>query len=126
MKVRIKVGWDVKRILPLLVLVVITVALGAMIISVVSSENSKAQDAWNEVLKMDKETAAQARQALALVDRLERVRNDYPEGSEEADALQVKIIDAWPSFAGRGSPGQVELPPAPVMRKQLKFYIGRG
>lgn len=126
MRVRIKGGWDVKRILPLLVLVVITVVLGAMIISVVSSEDRKAQEAWNEVLKMDEETADQARQALALVERLERVRNAHPEGSEEADALQVKIIEAWPSFAGRNSLGQVELPPAPVMRKQLKFYIGRG
>jgi hypothetical protein len=117
---------DIKKIVPLLVIVVFSVAIGVSMISTVASQDKKEQAAWNEVLKEDREMADAARQASALVDRLEKVMNEEPGGGPEAARLQEDIIAVWPSFARKGTSGAVTLPAFDVMRRQLNFYIHRG
>ena len=117
---------DIKKILPLLILVVFIGIIGLTMISAVRSEDRKAQAAWDEVLAEDRDMAAAARRAMVLVDRLEKVLRENPGGCPEADRLTKEIIADWPNFA-RGEPsGQVSLPSFSSMRRQLNFYIHRA
>lgn len=117
---------DIKRILPLLVLIIFIAIIGVTMISAVRSEEKKAQKAWDEVLMEDRETASAARQALALVDRLEQVLMEHPEGTPEAAKLEAELVATWPNFDRKDASGEVDLPTFANMRRQLNFYINRG
>ncbi len=117
---------DIKRIAPLLVIVVFTAVIGVSMISVVASADRKDQAAWDEVLTEDREMADAAREASALVDELEEVLMEKPPDSPEVVRLQAELISVWPNFGRKDSSGSVSLPTFENMRRQLNFYINRG
>lgn len=112
--------------MPIMVLVVVTAVIGGTMIAKVRSEDLKDQRAWEQVLESDFQTSVKAKQAQALVDRLERLQKQYPDGCPEMDSLASEIAKIWPNFDRTDGNGRLELPSCGTMHRQLKLYAGRG
>jgi hypothetical protein len=115
-----------KKVLPSMLLVAVIIAIGVTMITTLRSQDRKEQAAWNQVLREDQDTAARAREALSLVDKLEAAEKQYPQGSAEVKLLQEKILEVWPDFTRAGPNGTLGIPSFKSMRRQLKFYISRA
>jgi len=89
-------------------------------------EDSKEQQAWEEVLQADQELAIKAQQTLPLVERYDALQKVHPEGSPEADAVAQQILGMFPWFKAPDAGQTMKLIPVKRMRVQLAGYIRRG
>jgi hypothetical protein len=115
-----------KKVLPSMLLVAVIIVIGVTMITTMRSQDRKEQADWDQVLREDQDTAARAREALSLVDKLEAAEKQNPQGSAEVKLLQEKILEVWPDFTRAGPNGTLGLPSFKNMRRQLKLYISRA
>jgi hypothetical protein len=117
---RIK-GWAAVTVICVLAALIAGAMIGRL-----KYEDSKEQQAWEEVLRADQDLALKAKQVLPMVERYTALTQQHPEGSPEIDALAEKIIEVFPYFRAPDAGQAPVLIPVKRMKAILAGYIRRG